>query len=447
MSVRRKQFSSHPRVDGDRSASANDIPQQHYDVTALSGTPGRSSSWSAIPPLYRSASSSHDVRRPMTKRKKSPAVLAQVDLQTRALRRQCLTGLIQQRFDCWRRFLDARKEAERVRVVALQMQCVHMIRRHSPHCIASLYFHKMMRWSVHQGDRRHQHRSLLAIRRSALKRLVFQYFSTWCRLCTVAQQQRIAATLLRRTLLVRARTAWDRWLALRAARHRFAATIQPALAQLQIKSVKLYMLSVMQRWRNVTIRRALVRRLAAVNASRQLSLWFHYWMRRRYWRQQVQETQRCMRRNLRLQAKGRLRLWMRWTVSKSVSNLLEQKNLSVIAVSYLAKWRRLCLCTAQVAHLRARVCEWRMRRYFAIWTSWMRRGIRAVLLEQRHLVCLLQRYHIEWRVHVEAKRLSYQSMRSYSHALQRHSYNTNNAAEEGGQIISRTDPWKGESIF
>ncbi|CUI15558.1 Hypothetical protein, putative [Bodo saltans] len=451
MSVRRKQFSSHQRSDEGRSASTGDVMQHRDPATSATIVMSRSASGPSILPLYRSSSggSGHQERSAQIarRRRRAPHEFAQLEPQIRALRRQCLTDLIAKRFALWRLFLMMRREAERAKVRELGAHCVRTIMQHSPHCVASYYFRKLLLWRKHQEGRRFQHRSLLSIRRSALKSLVFRHFYSWCRLCTVAQQRRIAATLLRRTLMMRARTAWNLWTTLCATRHRFVGIIQPALAQIHQSSVRVYMSRVLHRWNTVVVRKGLVRHLAAVNATRQLSQWFHLWMRRRYWKQQVQETQRCMRRNLRLLAKGRLQSWIRWTVSKSVSGLIEQKNLALLAAAYLAKWRRLCLCTAQVAHLKARVCAWRMRRHFIMWTAWIRRGIRAVLLEQRHLVCLLQRYYIEWRVNIETRRLSYQSMRSYSHALQRQSFSTRSTSAETQAPHPRLDLWKGETAF
>lgn len=433
MSVRRKQFSSHPRSDDDGARSSSAGSQ------SATSAPGRSSSWSVTPPTYTAAATPVTVRRKPHHRTAEEA--ARIEAAVRALRRRSLTELIHKRFHAWLALVHTRREASTARRRRLATHCVHVVQSHSPHVLASLYFRKLMWWRSYRRRRQHQHRALLSIRRSALKLLVFRHFSAWCTFCTLSRQRQLARNLLRRTTTSLIKAAWRRWTTFQVKRRRMAATVQPGLVKIQQQCAQVRTLQILRRWQGLTLRSALVQHLVKVNAERRLSYWFRCWMRRRFWSSQLLETQRCTRRNLRLLAKHRLRQWMRWAVMKGVASLLEQRSFKVLALAYIGKWRRLTQCTAQVSHLRERVNEWRLRRYFLVWAAWIRRGIRAVLLEQRHFVCLLQRYYIEWRLHIETRRLSYQSMRSFSHTLLRHH-------DEGAALRSASGGVaRGESIF
>jgi hypothetical protein len=216
-----------------------------------------------------------------------------------------------------------------------------------------------------------------------LRQLCTRYLCRWLQWTCRRHLRREAMPVLRSIQLVAidrlTRRSWGKWLAM------------PYVRRLQRKEVD----------------RAIHRR-----SSKVLRTFWGAWRTRYLRRRQRGGLQQIRRKALRLLAKRSFQRWLSMTLQRGIALRLEQQSLLCVARRWIYPWIARGRVLLQLKPLRDIGAKNRARVALRRWHSWLFRILRSYQLEQRHLVCLLQRYFVEWVLHHTARGLDYASVAS-----------------------------------
>lgn len=247
---------------------------------------------------------------------------------------------------------------------------------------------------------RHALRELFEMRRQCNRRLVKCAFGRWAQ-WVKAQKQVVLVHEIERfsvfRLLASRWLSWCRFVQKRRMR-------LSALAYLHDLSVVFRVQLLRQRfasWVSFCTRRrrhaAALKALADTTTRHVLQIKFSRWRRRRLWKRQCIAVCRLKRAAFRSTLNRSLRKWLLFERVIRMASHLEQISLRVVARTYWGRWLHHTSLRLKLFHIRRRAEVALLHKYFSCkWNSFVWRIIRATLLEQQHLVVLVQRYYLKW---------------------------------------------------
>lgn len=288
--------------------------------------------------------------------------------------------------------------------VSQAQEAVRSILNCCPYALLKRYFGKMKLWVRRCRDNAFRLRRLLVIRREALKVLVCRCFARWLQWCVLANKQREWIKIGQESLLLLASRCFRKWFRFTRWHRRIETSVLPALRSLRGTACRQLMRRSLHTWWCVTSRNARLWELRQAADVAMVRWCMHRWMRRRFATDQLHYTGKLQRRNLKTMARMRFMAWMTFSVRRGLCRWLEQRHLRKTAQRYLHRWVRRGLQLVSLSRVSVSASVRRAHTAFQIWLRWIRRRIRALVLEQRHLVVLLQRYFIFWRLSIDEKR-------------------------------------------